>query len=464
MSLWAIMATVTTVATLASLIVAGTLIWLTAILHQTTLRAGAALQSVHLVEVARTSLLLHDRSDDPIVRVDLESRLRRRLTEAREHVSTPEEERLLNETVRRVETYIRADEAGAPDVDDLQHEAYSSLEALVAINLAQSDQAQEEASRWDTLGTRIGMGMSAFLLLAAASLLIWLRVSVIRPVLLLARAMERFGAGDRGARSAESGPAEMREVMRRFNEMASAIAAQREARMAFLGGVAHDLRNPVAVLANSVSVLDAEGSVPPQMRREVIQRMGRQLQRMDRMLGDFLDAAKVEAGQLEVRLETHDLRAIVDRAVESLDFGTGRRRVSLSLPPEPIPMRCDPLRIEQVASNLVANALKYSPEGSPVEVSAFIDKGRAVLRVADRGIGLSDEDTKRIFEPFQRVGVYRGSVPGIGLGLYIVRRIVEAHGGVIEVRSRPNEGSTFLVSFQMLGASGAQVERGGMAP
>jgi signal transduction histidine kinase len=116
--------------------------------------------------------------------------------------------------------------------------------------------------------------------------------------------------------------------------------------------------------------------------------------------------------------------------------------IAVSLPPGAVPVRCDPLRIEQVVSNLVGNAIKYSPNGTPVEVAVTDDGGRATVTVTDQGVGVAPEDRPHLFEPFRRGSRARG-IAGLGLGLAVARRIVEAHGGRIELDSVATAGSTF---------------------
>jgi signal transduction histidine kinase len=115
------------------------------------------------------------------------------------------------------------------------------------------------------------------------------------------------------------------------------------------------------------------------------------------------------------------------------------------MPDEPIVVECDQLRIEQVITNLISNAIKYSPPGASVDVAVEPCEGHVAVRVTDRGRGIATEDLDRIFEPFRRVGLSRECVPGVGLGLFVVRRIIEAHRGRIELDSEPGAGSTFRI-------------------
>jgi signal transduction histidine kinase len=120
-------------------------------------------------------------------------------------------------------------------------------------------------------------------------------------------------------------------------------------------------------------------------------------------------------------------------------------RLELDLPQEPIHAAFDPLRIGQVLTNLVSNAIKYSPAGGPVRVSLERADGSAVLAVTDRGLGISPEDRAELFQPFRRGASVQDAIPGVGLGLAASRKLVQAHGGTIEVESEPGSGSTFRV-------------------
>jgi signal transduction histidine kinase len=125
------------------------------------------------------------------------------------------------------------------------------------------------------------------------------------------------------------------------------------------------------------------------------------------------------------------------------------RSLRLLLPHEPIPVRGDVLRLEQVANNLIGNALKYSPASSDVEIVLRRDASSAVLSVADHGIGMTESDRAKAFEPFRR-GKNVGNIGGTGLGLSVTRKIVEAHGGTIDVRSEAGSGSVFSVRLPLV--------------
>lgn len=431
-----------------ALVAVASLFWLTTVLHRTTETAAAAVESVYLLEEAEIGLLLHARATTPLHARDLESTLRERLAAARAHVGSPDGQRALEEVSSRVTAYLAragardVSAAAATEIDALHGEAYAALEAAVEHKLARVRSQQADARRWDRLANAVALALGVLLVGIAVTVVVWLRWRAFRPVLGLADAMQRFGAGDRDARAEETGPSELREMSTRFNEMAQALVTQREARLAMLAGVAHDLRQPLHALALATNMLDPDAMTAAQLRRP-IEISRRQISRLERMIGDFLDMAKLDAAQLELRLRREDVCELVRNAVELLDEVVAKERLALRLPAEPVHVRCDPLRIEQVIGNLLSNAIKYSPAAAPVEIAVEVRGAEVAVRVTDRGPGLSADEQARLFEPFRRVGAAAREAPGIGLGLYVVRRILVAHGGRIEVESERGSGATF---------------------
>ncbi|NJK32449.1 MAG: HAMP domain-containing protein [Deltaproteobacteria bacterium] len=457
MSLRRTVAIATLLLTTLAVVIAGALVLLTTRLHRTTLGAAIAVESIRIVEEVQLDLLHHGRARDALIKREIESDLRRRLIEARQYAGSEEEAAMISEAESRIDVYIdaAADPSRSPDeLVSAQEKAYGALRDLATINVVQANIAEKEAARSNELANVIGVGALVLLLLVAGSLLLWLRWRAFEPVIALAATMERFAAGDPNARAVERGPKELREMCRRFNEMAQSITAQRHAQMAFLGGVAHDLRNPLSALQMSVILLQSDRSLPTNDRlRAPIERIARQLERMDRMIGDFLDGARIEAGLLELRIELHDIRTIVRDVVALFEGMSAKHSLTVQLPDHAVLAGCDSLRIEQVITNLISNAIKYSPAGGAIEVTLRTAALELELGVRDHGVGIPDASVARLFEPFRRLGLSSGAVPGVGLGLFVVRRIIEAHGGRVEVESVVGEGSTFRVFLPVQCAS-----------
>lgn len=452
MSLRRTVATLTIVVTVIAVLIAIALVVLTTALHRTTAGAVESVESVRYALRAQIELVHHQRGDLLNKRAS-EGEIHRRLDAAEHFVSTDRERELLDRSRELVDAYFALSHGPLPsdeeELDNAHVAAFGALEELATYNVAESKAHQQEAARWNELANVIAIAATLLLVLLAGLLLIWLKGRAFKPIFELAATMERFGRGDHDARAAEHGPRELREMCRRFNEMASAIVHQRRSRTVFLGGVAHDLRTPLSALQMSVVLLLRDSEVADhEGLRLALERIGRQVKRMDRMLGDFLDGAKIEAGVLELRIEVHDARAIVAEVVELFD-GLSDHRLDVRLPAAAVPICCDQLRIEQVLANLISNAIKYSPAQGVIEIELRSGAKEIDIVVADHGVGISEQTLNTLFQPFARGGLSSEMVPGVGLGLFVVRRIVEAHGGRITVESEPGRGSTFKVTLPL---------------
>jgi signal transduction histidine kinase len=218
------------------------------------------------------------------------------------------------------------------------------------------------------------------------------------------------------------------------------------AREEFLQVASHELRGPLGTLRLGVQLLLREGGAkPPEPRLRMIER---QAERLVRLADSLLDVSRITAGRLALAREDGDLAALVrDVVVRYAEEASDARCALTCEAPGPLLGSYDASRLEQVLSNLVSNALKYG-RGRPVHVALASADGVARLSVADRGIGIAPADQARIFGRFERA-VSGRNYSGLGLGLWIVRQIVAAHGGRIGVESTPGEGSTFTVELPL---------------
>lgn len=219
------------------------------------------------------------------------------------------------------------------------------------------------------------------------------------------------------------------------------------AREEFLHVASHELRGPVGTLGLTLQLLARDvkkGAVEAAAAR--LRAVERQAQRLVRLSDTLLDVSRIHAGRLELAREAADLAALVREAVARVaqDAVEGGLEVTVDAPAS-VPCVVDPARADQIVTNLLSNALKYG-QGRPVRVAVSAGAGLVRLEVADGGIGIAPQDQERIFGRFERAvsGRHYG---GLGLGLWIVRRLVEAHGGTIRVASAPGAGSTFTVEL-----------------
>jgi two-component system sensor histidine kinase KdpD len=213
-------------------------------------------------------------------------------------------------------------------------------------------------------------------------------------------------------------------------------------RNTLLSSVSHDLRTPLAAITGGTStLLDPAARLDDAGRRELVQTMHGEADRLDRLVQNLLEMTRLESGSVQVRKEWHAIEEPVGAALHRLGPRLRGRQVAARVPADLPLVAMDPVLIEQVLINLLDNALKYTPEGSPIEIAAFQEGDGVVVDVADRGPGLAPGDEQRVFEKFYRSP--RAPARGSGLGLSICRGIVEAHGGVIEAANRPGGGAVF---------------------
>ncbi len=211
--------------------------------------------------------------------------------------------------------------------------------------------------------------------------------------------------------------------------------------------VAHDLRAPVGVMHGTADMLLRDwGRLDEAVRLRLIGTLLNTSDRLRGLVDDVLDVARIDAGNLEVECGEVDLVAVVRRAAGDVD--PRRERVHVSVTEEPIAVRGDERRIWQILLNLVSNAVKFSPGGEPVTVTVEAGPSSAVVSICDRGIGISEEDQRLLFQPFARVGTT--TTKGTGLGLYIAHALAAAQGGSIAVQSAPASGSTFSLTLPRL--------------
>lgn len=227
-----------------------------------------------------------------------------------------------------------------------------------------------------------------------------------------------------------------------------------ELRDEFVAIASHELRTPLTSLQLQLQSLNValERSQPPPDDRVTskLRTAIRQTGRLGRLIDGLLDVSRLMTGRLTLEREPFDLVEMVRDVVERLNEEARRAGCRLVVHAGgPVRGNWDRLRLEQVLTNLVSNALKYAPR-TDVEITVGTDGPWATLAVYDRGIGIAPEDIARIFAPFERA-VPRRHYGGLGLGLYIARQIVEAHGGTIDVAARPGEGSTFTVRVPAAG-------------
>jgi PAS domain S-box-containing protein len=243
----------------------------------------------------------------------------------------------------------------------------------------------------------------------------------------------------------QSRTAALEELLRGKEAAEKRLAEADRRKDEFLAMLAHELRNPLGAIQTAVGVLQIPGggNGPPLGR--AVEVIDRQVRRMARLVADLLDVSRIAQGKLSVQMETVDLAEAARTAVEAVSCLAAEAGMKTEVAAESVWVRADPGRLEQVLTNLLTNAVKYTDAGGAVTVTVGPEGGRAVARVRDTGVGIAPELLPHVFDLFVQANSGR-SQAGLGIGLHLVKRLVEFHGGTVGAHSAgPGTGSEFVV-------------------
>ncbi len=284
----------------------------------------------------------------------------------------------------------------------------------------------------------IGMLGIAFTLRAFRRATVWLAG--------LMEAAGRIEAGDYAVRVAERGPREVRALVRAFNSMSARLQKTDEQRRHLLADVTHELRTPLAVIqGNLEGIVDGVYPADEVHLAPILD----ETRVMARLIDDLRTLALAESGALQLHREPTDLGVVATEAAAAFRTQADAAGVEVSVTmPDDLPLlEVDPVRIREVLTNLIANALRYTPRGGTIEVAGEADDQRLSLMVSDTGSGIAPEALPHIFDRFYKSDQSRGS----GLGLTIAKNLVAAHGGEIGVRSELGKGTTIRFTLPLNG-------------
>ena len=230
----------------------------------------------------------------------------------------------------------------------------------------------------------------------------------------------------------------------------------------FLATLAHELRNPLAPIRNSVSLLRLSGATEP--ARQVWEMMDRQVDHMVRLVDDLMEVSRITRGKIELRRSVLDVADVIAAAVETSRplIEAAHHQLNIALPPERLYVEADSVRLAQVFSNLLNNAVRYTDPGGRIGIAAQRDDGNAVVTVSDTGIGIAPEALPQVFDMFvQGHARHSRAQSGLGIGLTLVRSLVEMHGGSVRARSAgPGRGSEFVVRLPLARPDAPRVQAG----
>lgn len=330
--------------------------------------------------------------------------------------------------------------------------ARAELDWLVRNGQRGSARYYELFDRYSDNGLRItDLGFIATIALvsiaAGGSIAIVLARRISRPITAVARAAAQVSAGDRSVRvDPHGGAGETGELIASFNKMAADIEAYERERTVLTAGIAHELRTPLTILKGRLHGL-ADGVIDP--AKGEADRLLRQVEQLSTLVEDLRTLAHADAGELELDRRLIDLVDVLRAAVADQRAGSALISVSWKETYFPAVVLGDRVRLTQIFTNILTNAIKHAPSGSMITVSVTCDADCCTASVVDEGDGFMPEDEQRLFIPFWRAGAdKRAGRPGSGIGLTLAAKMVEAHGGRIIAKNRTDRsGASFSVSI-----------------
>jgi len=293
------------------------------------------------------------------------------------------------------------------------------------------------------------LGVTGASILVAAAVAVWMARRLTRPLDSLAQAAGKLTDGEVGVCVDVDGTEELNALAQTFNLMVARLEEATRNKDEFVRGVTHDLKGPLAPAGTYLDIL-LSGRAGPLTEEQMtyLTRCKSAVVSEADMVDNMLEATRIKAGRVPYEPELLDLREPLAKSLEFLALIAPPRQVGFSseITEEPLPVRGEARKLERVFNNLLANAVRYNIQGGRVTVRAWAESGRAIVSVADTGVGIAPQERERIFERFYQVS---GKQDGSGLGLGIVKAFVDLHGGRVRVESEPGRGSTFFVDLPL---------------
>ena len=278
--------------------------------------------------------------------------------------------------------------------------------------------------------------------------------------LLLARDLERplkhtteaaylLAAGLRTDPIPEEGPQEVRVLVQAFNALVERLHTLEEARRRLLANLVHELGTPLGALRSAVVALQKGAAEQPELRKDLLAGMDEELVLLKRLTEELASLHDQELGELDLHLTTLETVPWLNSLLAPWGKSAQEKQIiwETSIPEDLPALQADQDRLAQALSNLLSNAIRYTPGGGKISVKAFAKDGHLNMAVEDNGPGIDYAELEKIFEPFQRGSSARRFAPGMGLGLSIARDLIQAHGGTLIVQSAPGTGSIFTIQL-----------------
>jgi signal transduction histidine kinase len=360
-----------------------------------------------------------------------------------------------------------AQEEGTFRIDQIQRDFKSLIDFQERLADSRKQSADAKTTHAIELGVAGLIGSTILILLFG----LYLSRSIARPVREAADGASLLAAGDLSLRLSERGPGEVGELTRSFNQMAGRLqetrselegqnAQLRESerlKSDLVNTVSHELRTPLSGVLGFTKLLLTR-DFDSETRRHYLGIIDAQARRLAELIDDFLDMRRIEEGRFERAQELVDMVTLLREEAQLYSLQSSKHQLAVEVGPKPLPVLGNPDRLRQVIGNLISNAIKYSPQGGIVQISAEAENGSVRVEIRDEGMGIPLSKQPQIFTKFFRGDAAASGITGTGLGLAVSRDIVESHGGRIGFTSAEGEGTTFFV--ELPGANGGPAEQG----
>jgi signal transduction histidine kinase len=346
--------------------------------------------------------------------------------------------------------------AGHGNVVSQRHGATGQV-AVPLFYLNSPDWVAIYARKFDDVEGAVSLVRNRLLLASAAALIValaggyWLATALARRVRRLEHAARDLAAGHPVRQLPVDSGDELGRLTQTFNEMQQKLAKVDSARREFIAIASHELRTPIFSLGGFVELLQDE-DLDAETREEFLRTMKGQVDRLQKLAVDLLDLSRIDAGSLDLNADEVNLADLAETIAAEFRPAIAQHgtRLELDLPEQPVDAVCDRERVAQIMRILLDNALRHTPEGTSVTVTAERNNGNAEFAVADTGPGLDQLDAGQLFERFYTGDAARGA----GLGLAIAKELAEAMEGRIELRARPGQ-TVFTLALPMAGSNGS---------
>lgn len=376
--------------------------------------------------------------------------INKHLIELRRLVNSEDETTLLKQVKNDIYTYFeKRDQLNTSKLSPVEQYIKASIlidslevsvDKLIQINRSQLNTLIASVNKQNKIADRLAVSLlaiGAIIILLITAGIIW---AVYRPLMSLSKVIAKYKAGNTQIRAEKYLLKEINALSENFNLMANSIDEKQRDQLQFIASIAHDLRNPLnSISMASEMLLDKH----PNTTHATI--ISNQTKHLDRLVSDLLDTARIESGQLDLTPQACDIKKIIKDSIELYQLSSSIHKLKLSLPDYPLICKCDASRISQVINNLISNAIKYSPNGGTIQITAIYETNDIIISIQDQGIGIAEQDQVNIFKPFHRTKSTKGTIPGIGLGLSSSKKIIEHHQGKLKVESQAGHGSIFKI-------------------